>query len=58
MAYTELALSTSSIADELNASGFSTRPILAIWFPVMKSGFWSSFSIQEYTKTLNAPSSL
>ena len=46
-AYTELALDNSKLAVELYAWGFSIIPILAIWFPVIKSGLDESFSILE-----------
>ena len=57
-AYKELALERVKLEVESYAWGFSTIPILAIWFPVTKSGFSESFSILEYTKTLVAPNSL
>ena len=46
-AYKALALERVKLEDESYAWGFSTIPILATWFPVMKSGFYVSFSILE-----------
>jgi hypothetical protein len=51
-------LSNVSNWSDPNALGFSKIPILEIWFPVIKSGFSSSFSILAYNRALVAPNSL
>ena len=56
-AYTALAFSDINNWSDPWAWGFLRIPILANWFPVIKSGFSESFSKRAYANAFNAPNS-